>query len=324
VNDNSDRTNGARVEQTTDVLDLVRRHEPVVQDEWSELDQQRVLDQVFDNGRAPRAEFSRSRWVGFGLVATAAAAIPLAASIGLPTSAPGGPTPAAALDRLAVIAGVAGPTLGPGQYLHVQATNNAPYVADTALAPGEVRDGDLVRSTDETWTDQDEFWSRSVNESGQPCLESFPMQEEVDEGGYALASADELTTLSTDPDVLATYIDEHPDGGNRGTINRYAAVTDLLWSGLASPELRSAALDVLAQTPGLTGDAHTTDDLGRQAIRVDYRGDHDSESVWFDPATAQIIGRSYVVPGGTASSVVTAREAVDQLPVLPECTSRTP
>ncbi len=304
-----------------DALALLRRHqpEPDLRAEWSDADQERVLTQILADAPPDCQRRGRSRWVTLGLVATAAAAVPLVASIGLPSSSPGGPTPAAALDRLATIAGVSGPVVGPGEYLHSRAVTDVPYLPGYPLAPGQVRHGDRLRSAEETWSGQNVVWVRSSEADDRPCLDVVHLRGQVDSGGYDTASADQLATLPTDPDALARYLDDHPDGGNTGTINRYAAATDLLWSGIARPALRSAALNVLAQTSGLDGDEHATDDRGRPAIRIDYSRGADVESFWFDPATAQISERAGTTQGGEGSTVVTSRDVVQQLPDLPTC-----
>ena len=309
----------------TDVDDLLRRLQPPTESAsgWDETTQHAVLATILAEDRPTTTPSTRSRQVRLGLVACAAATVPLAFSIGLPSHAPGGPSPASALDRLATIAGVSGPAIGPGQYLHRTYTTDVPYVAGVPMTPGAVRHGDRAVSGEESWSEQTRVWVRSTGQGGHPCLEVVPLHGNVAEGRYDVASADQLATLPTDPGRLASYIDEHPDGGNRGTVNRYAAVTDLLWSGIATPELRSAALNVLAQTPGLSGDEHTTDDRDRPAIRIDYDDTNGTDSVWFNSVTAQIIERAGPTEGGDGSTTLTASNVVDTLPDLPLCTPGT-
>jgi hypothetical protein len=257
------------------------------------------------------------------LVACAAATVPLALSIGLPSHAPGGPSPAAALDRLATIAGATGPAIGPGQYLHRTYITDVPYIAGLPMTPGAVRRGDRAVSDEESWSGRTRVWVRSTGPDARPCLDVVSLRGHVADGRYDVASASQLATLPTAPTQLATYIDEHPDGGNRGTSNTYAAATDLLWSGIATPQLRSAALNVLAQTPGLGGDEHTTDDRGRPAIRIDHDADGATQSVWFDPMTAQIVETAGPTEGGDGSTTLTGSNVTDSLPNLPRCAPAT-
>ena len=224
------------------------------------------------------------------------------------------------LLRRATIASATGPVIGPGQYLHRTYITDVPYLAGVPMTPGAVRHGDRAVSDEESWSGQTKVWVRSTSPDGRPCLEVVPLRGQVADGGYDVASASQLATLPTDPTQLASYIDEHPDGGNQGTTNTYAAATDLLWSGIATPQLRSAALNVLAQTPGLGGDEHTTDDRGRPAIRVDYDADGATQSVWFDPMTAQITETAGPTEGGDGSTTLTDSNITDRLPDLPLCT----
>ena len=285
-----------------DVNDLLQRLQPADDGlaAWDETTQHEVLATILAED-PPTPHSQRARRVRLGVVACAAATVPLALSIGLPSHTPGGPSPAAALDRLAGIARVGGPALGPGQLLHRTYTTDVPYVAGVPMTPGAVRHGDRAVVAEETWSGPTRVWVRSTGQDGRACLDVVPLRGTVDEGRYDVASASQLASLPTDPAQLATYLDEHPDGGNRGTVNRYAAVTDLLWSGIASPHLRSAALNVLAQTPGLHGAEHTTDDRGRPAIRIDYDDTAGTESFWFDATTAQIVERSAPPRAATAA-----------------------
>lgn len=317
-------TNDSPRALAADVDDLLRRLQPPTDaaSGWDETAQHAVLATILAED-PPTSHGTRSRRVRLGVVACAAATVPLAFAIWLPEHAPGGPSPAAALGRLATVAAVSGPAIGPGQYLHRTYTTDVPYVAGVPMTPGAVRHGQRAVSEEESWSGQTSVWIRSTDQDSHACLEVVPLHGNVAEGRYDVASADQLATLPTDPGRLASYLDEHPDGGNRGTVNTYAAVTDLLWSGIASPRLRSAALNVLAQTPGLSGDEHTTDDRGRPAIRIDYEDTAGTESVWFNPVTAQIIERAGPTEGGDGSTTLTASNVVDSLPDLAPCASGT-
>ena len=308
----------------TDVDELLRRLQPPADptSAWDDTTRHAVLATILAED-PPTPHRLPSRRVGLGLVACAAATVPLALSIGLPSHAPGGPSPAAALDRLATIAGATGPVIGPGQYLHRTYITDVPYIVGVPMTPGAVRHGDRAVSDEESWSDQTRVWVRSTGPDARPCLEVVPLRGHVADGRYDVASASQLATLPTDPTQLASYIDEHPDGGNHGTTNTYAAATDLLWSGIATPQLRSAALNVLAQTPGLGGDEHTTDDRGRPAIRIDHDADGATQSVWFDPVTAQITETAGPTEGGDGSTTLTDSNATDSLPDLPLCTPAT-
>jgi hypothetical protein len=308
----------------TDVDELLRRLQPPADptSAWDDTTRHVVLATILD-GAPPTPHRLPSRRIGLGLVACAAATVPLALSIGLPSHAPGGPSPAAALDRLATIASATGPVIGPGQYLHRTYITDVPYTAGLPMTPGAVRHGDRAVSDEESWSGATRVWVRSTGPDARPCLDVVSLRGDVAEGRYDVASGSQLATLPTEPTQLASYIDDHPDGGNRGTSNTYAAATDLLWSGIASPQLRSAALNVLAQTPGLGGDEHTTDGRGRPAIRVDHDADGTTQSVWFDPMTAQIVETAGPTEGGAGSTTLTASNVTDTLPNLPLCTPAT-
>ena len=203
------------------------------------------------------------------LVACAAATVPLAFSIGLPIHAPGGASPAAALDRLATIASATGPAIGAGQYLHRTYVTDVPYVAGVPMTPGAVRHGDRAVSTRSHGRDRTRCGSCRPAPTRRPCLDVVPLRRARRRRPLRRRVASQLATLPTEPTQLATYIDEHPDGGNRGTVNTYTAVTTSCGRHcLAAAALGSAQR--LGTDPGLSGNEHTTDDQGRPAIRIDH------------------------------------------------------
>ncbi len=100
----------------------------------------------------------------------------------------------------------------------------------------------------------------------------------------------DLTTLPTDPDRLIDVLHSGamipwPTDADEA----FAVLGSLLAQGNASPELRSALLEVAARLEGvqLIGDA--TDPLGRTGISLALDGTDARTQLVFDPATSQLL-----------------------------------
>ncbi len=293
-------------------------------DEWGPVEREATLTGILTRsspGRSKRSQPIGRRWRNLSAVAACAAAAVAAGGLLLPAGAPGGPdaAAAAALNKLAAVAGSAGGFVGADQFAYVLEDSEQTMAADeagTAVLPGESRAGDLSLDKGEQWTSPDgTVWRTVALEGGRSCLAKH--LHVANSGGvsdYENLSADELTQLPRDPDPLANYIDRHPAGDNRGDRNRFLVVGDLLRSGLAPPALRVAALEVLAQTTGLTVATDAHDAAGRPAIRVDYSFGYGVESLFFEASTSRVLEEQTTQDQYLFRALVRESRIVDSLP----------
>lgn len=267
------------------------------------------------------------RWGKLTALSACAAAAAVAVGLLLPAGGPGGPDAAAAatLNKLAVTAGRAGGSVGPAQFAYVREDSEQTLSdgeANTPLLPGETRVGNLMLDKSEQWTAPDgTVWRIVPLVGGRSCLAKHV--HAANPPGvfeYSDASAPELAALPTNPGRLAKFIDAHPRGDNRATINRFGAVSDLLRSGLAAPALRAAALRVLAQTTGLTVATDSHDAAGRPAIRINYSFGYGIESLFFDAATSRVLEEQTTQDQYLFRAVVRESKIVNSIPSgLPRC-----
>ena len=300
-------------------------------DEWGPAQRADTLKEIFvASAPARRPVFGRptgGRWARLGAMAACAAAAAVAMGVLLPTGAPGGPDAAAAatLNRLAVTAGRASGSVGPDEFAYVREDSEqtlSPGEATTPALPGETRVGNLWRATGEQWTAPDgTVWRTVALAGGGSCLaEHVHVPSPPGVFDYENMSASELSRLPTDTGQLAGYIDTHPSGDNRGTLNRFRVVSDLLRSGLAPAALRAAALRVLARTDGFTVTTGTRDAAGRPAIRVDHSFGHGIESLFFEASTSRVLEEQTTQDQWLFRAVVRESKAVDSIPSgLPRC-----
>ncbi len=223
-------------------------------DEWGPAQRADTLTEILASSSPAPLKSKQStgrQWGKLSALAACAAAAAVAVGLLLPTGSPGGPDAAAAatLNTLSVIAGHAGGSVAPDEFAYVLEDSEQTMSdgeAQTPLLPGETRVRNLSLGTGETWTAPDgTVWRTVALDGGQSCLAKH--EHVLSSGGvfdYADASAPELAQLPTDPGQLANYIDAHPSGDNRGNVNRFTVIGDLLRSGLAPPALRAAALRV--------------------------------------------------------------------------------
>jgi hypothetical protein len=272
-------------------------------------------------------QLTGQRWGRLSALAACVAAAAVAVGVLLPAGGPGGPNAAAAatLNKLSVIAGSAGGSVGPRQFAYVREDSEetlSPAEATAPPLPGETRVGNLSRTTGEQWTAPDGTeWRTVALDGGQSCLaKHLHVANPPGDFNYENLSAPELAQLPTNQDQLAKYIDTHPTGDNRGTINRFRVVGDLLRSGLASPALRAAALRVLAQTDDLTVATDSHDAAGRPAIRVDYSFGYGIESLFFDANTSRVLEEQTTQDQWLFRAVVQESKVVDSISsALPPC-----
>jgi hypothetical protein len=317
--------------ETPDVVATLTRYRPGASHfngEWTPAMRTDVLTDILTSTQPPRMKHrgpaGGRRWGRIGALATGAALAAATAAVVLPAGSPGGPDQAAAatLEKLVVAARQEGGAVAPNQFAYVQQDSEETLAAGEPVAPGATRVGNLERTSSEQWTAPDgTVWLYRALGRDQACLARVPAS--LSPSGvydYENMPAAELAALPTDPDRLASYLDSHPSGDNRGPENRFLIAGDLLRSGLASPTLRSAALRVLAQTSGIQVTPDSRDGAGRPAIRVDMPFQYGVESLFFDAATSRVLEEQTTQNQYLFRSVVQESKVVDSVPsTLPAC-----
>ena len=208
--------------------------------------------------------------------------------------------------------------LRPGQsfYLRVESSD---------LGDGHVRD-------EETWWAADGS-GQVRNRSTRQDKYAYPPTGTYDVGAFPTWLAD-VSSLSTDPEVLARQLREEPWdwGGGPEPTRRWGVITALLFeSPDATPELRAALFEVASRIEGVTASEGGQDPVGRPALTLELSDvEHGARwSISFDPGTHQAMAWTYrSLRGGTIwqvleSGIVEAtgrRPTADQwlTPPLPE------
>lgn len=295
------------------------RQDSHLDEEWDVTRRDAVLAGIL----AAQPAWTRESWVSrhrrpvlAGALAACAAVV--AAGLVLPGGSAGGPGAAAAatLDRLAVTAGTSGSEVGPDQYAYTDSREVQTFsAADVARGSHAI-----TMHTVRTWTARSgDSWKLQG-----ACLRRWPHDNTATPAGgnYAGLNSEQYATLPTAPGALARYLDEHPSGDNRGTLNRFVSVGDLVGDPLATPKLRAAAIRVLAHTDGITVEQRSRDALGRDAIEVDYTytGGATVSSLFFAPNTSTLLETQSRVHGNVDyRSVVRASRVADSLPHRRTC-----
>ena len=288
-------------------------------EEWGATRRDAVLAHILDAqpARTSKSWVSRHRRpVLAGAVAACAAVA--AAGLVLPGGTPGGPDAAAAatLDRLAITAGTSGEVVGPGQYAYTDSSQVQKFSA-----------ANVARGSRATTTNTFQTWTAPSGDSWQvqgACLRHRPHDNTATPAGgnYAGLNSKQYATLPTTPGALAEYLDKHPSGDNRGTLNRFVSVGDLVGNPLTTPKLRAAAIRVLAHTDGITVEQRSHDALGRDTIKVDYTytGGATVSSLFFASSTSALLEtRSRVNGSVDYRSLVRASRVDDSLPHRRTC-----
>jgi hypothetical protein len=249
----------------------------------------------------------RRRAVTMGLpVAAAAVAAAIVVPLISPPDGPGSASPAAAaeLTRMAQIAATSpGPTASRGQFLHLLTEDRQPGRLGIA-ANGTARPVNTVVL--ERWTAYDgTIWRRDKHNPNPVDYYKFPPGG----GDTAAPSPSYLNSLPTDPATLEKLLRHNPDEPNGSDGAMFTAVGDLLRGGFAPAALRTALVTVLKDLPHVTLGAATSDALGRPAVQFTIA---DQGSLFFDPATAQIIEETD--PSMGFISIVKIADVVNAVP----------
>jgi type II secretory pathway pseudopilin PulG len=100
----------------------------------------------------------------------------------------------------------------------------------------------------------------------------------------------------------------------------FEQATTMLWNPLVGPGLRAALYKVLADTPGVRVNSHTTDDLGRAAVEISRAATATGieDQTFENPKTGAVLETAFVDPDGTKGTdlylSVTSRATVPANP----------
>lgn len=254
---------------STDELDRTARYRPHLELRGADDILGRILTE-----RPPTTTRSGHRAATLVAVAATVAVAAVLAPALLPTSSPGGATPAAAAELLRLSRAATSSSdapLQPGQFRHVVITEH------------QVRP--QLDTTVDTWTGSDgRVWRRSVT--------SHPNGDPGRTETYLFTKPNPVTAgLPTDPDELQRYLTAHAMGSTSTDEAVFSQVADLLRGPTVPAALRSAATQVLARTGHVQLGPRTTDSYGRtvQEVRFVDEANRPGEvqAIVFDTADAR-------------------------------------
>lgn len=266
------------------------------QPHWPADERAAILNQVLSTDPVPhRADIrlitSRTRrGRRLAVLATAAglAAACIAVPAVLPAGSPGSADQAAAVQALHHLAHIAAVSpsdhLGPKQYLHLVDVEH-----QNALAGQPASDSRFeywIRPDGLTWQLRSEHFGTSPVRQEVWLLP--PGRQFID----GLTSPQFLDRLPTDAAALESYVRAHSVGSTSSDERVFVAVADIVRRGLAKPNLRSAAIDVLAHLGHVRLGDETRDSLGNPVQAFDFvdpSGRPDEiQTLMFDTRSAQI------------------------------------
>jgi hypothetical protein len=281
---------------STDLIDALSAAAPraeVLEAEWPSTARQALLARIMSDelSSPPRVRplASRRRALLAPLATSAAVLAAVAGATALVRSDDAGHGVAGGFDP--------GPLTATQRVLAGQYT----YRADTTYKVAADGDAKVIERS-EDWTAPDgENWSRRVDGARSYCFD-FPRQ-----GAASIHSPTQAVfdSLPTEPDALNSYLREHAEGSTSRDEAVFVAVGDMLRTedGLASSALRAALVEVLAGTGRVTVHPGAHDFLGRPAVRADFVDQQNRPgelaSLYFDPATYQLLEERYGSSGGS-------------------------
>jgi hypothetical protein len=292
--------------------------------QWAATERATILTEVLRAEPAPertdlRLITSRPRRGRRVAVLAAAAGLAAAACIAvpavLPAGSPGSADRAAAVQALHHLAHVAAVSpsdqLGPKQYLHLVDVEHQSALGGQAAV--ESRFEYWIRADGLTWQLRNEHFGTSPVREEVWLLPAGPRF--ID----GMTAPQFLDRLPTDPASLESYVRAHTVGSTSSDERVFVAVADIVRRGLAKPNLRSAAINVLAHLGHVKLGDSTRDSLGNPVQEFDFvdptgRPD-ETTALMFDTRTAQIT-EEQVYDNGTLhfSRTVPVFGVVDTVP----------
>lgn len=262
---------------------------------------------------APGRALRRRRLLVGAAVAGAAAGVALVVPVVLPRSTPGAAGSAAAteLHRLAGVTDHSGRlAVGADDYWYVE------YVTTQT----GVHTGASPTSPAITVTRRSRLWTDRLGDRWLDERRTDPAGGDSREVDYLPGNGEDryLAGLPTDATALGAYLRAHATGSSSVDEAVFAAVQPILQGGLASPQLRAAAVEVLAGTGHVSLTRDVADASGRSAERFDFvdpvaRPD-DVQSFTFDTDTAEVVATGDTQPGSTTVESVLDAHVVNKVP----------
>jgi hypothetical protein len=100
----------------------------------------------------------------------------------------------------------------------------------------------------------------------------------------------DASALPADPDALIEGFRQEPAiSGRQSDEQTFIEIGSLLAQGDASPELRSALLEVAARLGGVQLIGETTDPIGRTGVALAVDGENERTQLVFDPDTSYLL-----------------------------------
>lgn len=270
---------------STDELDRTARYRPHMELRGADD----ILDRILADCPRTATRSGQRTATLVAVAATVAVAAVLAPAL-LPTSSPGGATPAAAAELLRLSRAAAASStetpLRPGQFRQVVITEH------------QVRP--QLDTTLDTWTGSDgRFWRRFVTKHA----DGTPGRTET----YLLTKPDPVTAgFPTDPDELQRYLTAHATGSTSTDEAVFSQLADLLRGPTVPAALRSAATQVLARTGHVQLGPRTTDSYGRTVQEVRFVDEANRpgqvQAIVFDTADARSTAERITVADPQTSS----------------------
>lgn len=131
--------------------------------------------------------------------------------------------------------------------------------------------------------------------------------------GFSPTEAELQASYPTDPTALRSALLAQAVGtGSNSAISQTSndlvvnSALNALWNPLVQPALRSALLEVIAASPGVSTSSTTTDSLGRPAVEISYLDVAIGErlSVYLDPKTGEVLETLRTSTSATTASSI--------------------
>jgi hypothetical protein len=231
----------------------------------------------------------------------------------LPLTRPGWFVPPAAASPLSTVASVAAtrPALTwlDGQFLHVHVESRQ----ETPAGEGGTPAVHSLMVTDNYYTPDGWTWSHRVDQDGRVEDYLFGPGSGWMRPGYA-------ATMPTEPHALDLFLRARTVGSSSQDEAVFVAIGDMLKAEAATPELRAAAIRVLALNPHVHV-TNATDSEGRAALVVKFVDEAaragETQVLYLDPTTGDALGEAREMSSDGTNyyrAVVTVREVVSALP----------
>ena len=254
-----------------------------------------------------------------------AASVLLAVGFGGASLVTSGMPSASALESLARTARAQTATAIPaGQFAHLVTTSTQTGFQVSAPDPVKAAAGDLPGDPARTETRVLESWTSADGITWRHDTESMSSATAVgatttrdwrfcSSGQFSPTSVAGLPTTAS---ALEAALRASAQGSNSADEAVFVALGDLLRLGYADPQLRAAAIDVLAGIPGVTTSTVTRN--GQPALVVVFRDEAHrpgvAQTLTFDPGTSVLVAEGMTAPDTASSAVHSQQQFTAEVP----------